>query len=65
MEGAGWVIGIKYKPGGFYPFFKKPVSELTGRSLCVGDVFKVDADSLAETVLSQPDDERMVRQVEA
>lgn len=65
LEGCGWVIGIKFKPGGFYPFFQKPVSELTDRSLCVEEVFESNSASLEEAILSQPDDEQMVSQVEA
>ena len=33
LQGKGSVFGIKFRPGGFYPFFKKSVSILTDKKL--------------------------------
>ena len=29
IQDKGWVFGIKFRPGAFYPFLKKPVATLT------------------------------------
>ncbi len=42
LEGVGQVFGVKFKPGGFYPFLKSPVSALTDRSISLDAVFDVD-----------------------
>jgi AraC-like DNA-binding protein len=43
LEGVGWALGVKFRPGGFHPFFAPPdgreIAELTGRSLAIADVF--------------------------
>jgi AraC-like DNA-binding protein len=39
MEGIGCVLGIKFRPGGFYPFVQRPVTEWTGRLVPADDVF--------------------------
>lgn len=64
VQDHGWVIGIKFKPGGFYPLFGAPVSRLTGRSIPLEDVFGVDSAPLEEKILQAPDDQEMVSQVE-
>ncbi|MET7965737.1 AraC family transcriptional regulator [Micromonospora sp. NPDC005305] len=33
LHGAGRVTGVQFRPGGFRPFWRRPVSELTGRRL--------------------------------
>ena len=39
LEGQGWVFGIKFRPGGFYPFYQAPVAELTDRVIELDAVF--------------------------
>jgi AraC-like DNA-binding protein len=51
IEGDGMVFGIKFRPGGFFPFFKAPVSRLTDRVVPLAHV---------PDVLRQPSDEAMV-----
>ncbi|MEW1584567.1 AraC family transcriptional regulator [Micromonospora vinacea] len=31
LSGTGRVCGVQFRPGGFHPFWRRPVSELTGR----------------------------------
>ncbi|MEV1070666.1 AraC family transcriptional regulator [Micromonospora parva] len=31
LSGTGRVSGVQFRPGGFHPFWRRPVSELTGR----------------------------------
>jgi AraC-like DNA-binding protein len=39
LEGKGWVFGIKFRPGGFYPFYRAPVAALTDRVVGLDSVF--------------------------
>ena len=50
LEGLDFVFGIKFKPGGFYPFLKAPVSTLANRSLPAQSVFGVGCPSLAPRI---------------
>lgn len=65
LQQQGWVIGIKFKPGGFYPFFQEPVSTITGKSLGIEKVFGIAAEPLEAEILNQTDDEGMVARVES
>lgn len=39
LEGRGWVLGVKFHPGGFRPFWKGPVAELADRVVPLGEAF--------------------------
>lgn len=65
LAGQGQVFGIKFRPGGFYPFIKRPVAAFTGKVIPAGQVFGPDCQSLETEILAQPDDSRMVGPVEA
>lgn len=65
VQDHGWVIGIKFKPGGFYPFLGAPVSTLTDRSVALEEVFGIESRGLEPFILSAPDDQGMVSRVEA
>lgn len=39
LSGQGWVFGIKFRPGAFYPFYRTPISELTDRVMSLEHVF--------------------------
>jgi AraC-like DNA-binding protein len=41
LDGAGWVIGAKFRPGGFHPFYKRDIAELAERTLPVAALFDV------------------------
>ncbi|MDR6554394.1 AraC family transcriptional regulator [Paenibacillus qinlingensis] len=64
LEGQGSVFGVKFKPGGFYPFVQENVSSMLNNALCIGDVFDTDPRVLEEKVFSHSDDERNVSLVE-
>ena len=51
LEGKGSVIGVKFHPGGFYPFLKQPVSIITDTTLNLEQVF--GAQALEQEVLAQ------------
>ncbi|TBL76036.1 helix-turn-helix domain-containing protein [Paenibacillus thalictri] len=59
LQGKGLVFGVKFKPGGFYPFIKRPVSALTGNPLDVKSVFGVEAAALEQAILSLDEDTAM------
>ena len=42
LHGEGAVLGIKFRPGGFYPFCKQPLSRLTGLNVPCGELLGVD-----------------------
>lgn len=65
LEGRGKVVGVKFKPGGFYPFWKDSVANLTGHSIPLEDVFSIDSQSLEEAVLSEKDNSKAVERVDA
>jgi AraC-like DNA-binding protein len=60
IEGKGRVFGIKFRPGGFYPFLRSPVSRLTNRILPIGDVFGAPGEALASSVLAKRSERAMV-----
>jgi len=60
IEGKGQVFGIKFRPGAFYPFFKAPLTQLTDRSLPVGEVFGIDDRPLEAAILALETDESMI-----
>jgi AraC-like DNA-binding protein len=64
LQGKGSVLGVKFKPGGFYPFLKSPVSRITAGFMGIEDVFGVGAAELEEAILAQEDEAAMVRLAE-
>jgi AraC-like DNA-binding protein len=43
IEGSGWVVGTKFRPGGFASFTRVPMCELVDRALPLQEAFGVDA----------------------
>jgi AraC-like DNA-binding protein len=75
LEGTGRVFGVAFRPGGFRPFLRGPVSAITDRTLEAGEVFDgrlpapvevgtVEAFLLARLSESEPDPQA-VRAAEA
>jgi AraC-like DNA-binding protein len=57
VEGAGRVVGARFRPGGFRPLLDRPVADLTDRVLGVDEVFPgADVGALAEAAVGAPDD---------
>jgi AraC-like DNA-binding protein len=65
LEGRGQVVGTKFRPGGFFPLFKRPMNELTGRVVPLGDFFGAEGRALEAAVLAGRDDAEQVAAVEA
>lgn len=60
MQQKGCVFGAKFKPGGFYPFIKRPVSALRGQPLNVASIFDIEARLWEESILTTSDERSMV-----
>jgi AraC-like DNA-binding protein len=39
LEDEGWVFGIKFKPGAFYPFVQTPISTFTDKTISLAVLF--------------------------
>ncbi|PCC71611.1 AraC-type DNA-binding protein [Nannocystis exedens] len=65
LGGEGRVFGTKFRPGAFFPFLRRPLSQLTDRSVPLREVFGPAADELAAAVLACDDDTAQVARVEA
>ncbi|MGF9914412.1 DUF6597 domain-containing transcriptional factor [Paenibacillus ehimensis] len=48
LQNRGWVLGLKFKPGGFYPFLNEPVSRLTDSSVSFREVFGMEQRTVRE-----------------
>ena len=64
LADRGRVLGVKFRPGGFFPFLRKPVATLTDRSMPARELFGPEAEALEATILSQTDASEMVRLAE-
>jgi AraC-like DNA-binding protein len=55
LSGKGAVAGIKFLPGGFYPFYKKPIERLTNQTLPLKTVFQPVRIKAIRARLFEPD----------
>jgi AraC-like DNA-binding protein len=56
IEEAGRIhlVGVRFKPGGAYPFFRFPISELTGRVVELGAIWGGAIEPLREQLAGAP-----------
>jgi AraC-like DNA-binding protein len=52
LAGKGWVFGIKFRPGAFYPFYRAPVAALTDRVAGLEAVFGAEGAAYERRVLA-------------
>lgn len=64
LSGRGCVVGAKFRPGAFYPFYGHPVSELTDRVLPIDAVFE-GARALEAEIMPLDDDAARIECLEA
>jgi AraC-like DNA-binding protein len=64
LKDKGCVFGIKFKPGGFYPFYHFPISQLTNHSLPIEEVFGSKIKKTVEELLSQETDAEKIQTIE-
>lgn len=64
VKDVGLIVGTMFRPGGFYAFRRRPVSELTDQVCPAVDVFPSADDAFRAEMLMQPDDEARIARVE-
>lgn len=64
LADRGQVFGVKFRPGGFFPWLRAPVSQLTDRSTPLAALFGAEADALEPAVLATHDDAEQIAVVE-
>jgi AraC-like DNA-binding protein len=65
LEGEGQVVGTKFRPGAFYPFWGAPMSELTDRVLTLDEAFGEGSAAIEHEVLALRDTAQQIARVEA
>ena len=57
LQDKGEVLGIKFRPGGFHPFWTQPAALLTGRIVDVKEIFGEEAGETAARIFAAETDE--------
>jgi AraC-like DNA-binding protein len=65
LKEKGFVFGVKFHPGSFYPFVNIPVYKFTGREIPTQNVLGADITKLEDTILSMDDQTDMVQLAES
>lgn len=60
QEGAGRVFGVKFRPGGFYPFLRSPVAALTDQTRPLTTLWGPAADTFASDLSRAADLDALV-----
>ena len=64
LEGRGTVLGVRFRAGGFRPFWDGPVAGLNNRTVPASRLFGPTADEARRAILAAPDDAAMVARAE-
>lgn len=65
LEGEGKVLGVKFRPGAFYPFYHQSVSGFTDDTLAFNEAFDDDLRKLESDILEHEENEQIVEQTES
>jgi AraC-like DNA-binding protein len=65
LAGSGCVFGVKFKPGGFYPFIKQSVAEMTDHVHSLNDVFGEPGNRVEAAILHCDSDTERITQIES
>lgn len=65
LEGKGHAFGVKFRPGGFYPLWGRPVSGMTDRTVDVREALGEEGGALEGKMLATRDQDEMARLAEA
>jgi AraC-like DNA-binding protein len=60
LSGAGKALGIRFRPGGFRPFYSSPISTLNDRVVPASAIFGPAAAATLDGVMAAEDDEAMI-----
>jgi AraC-like DNA-binding protein len=63
IAGQGWVIGARFRPGGFRPFLREPVATVTDRIVPLAEILPAHCSRLHTAVAAAPDAEARARLV--
>ena len=63
-EGESNTVGVHFKPGGAFPFFKVPANELHNQSIALESLWGAASSRLRERLLAAPTPEAKFRQLE-
>jgi AraC-like DNA-binding protein len=65
LTGEGKALGVRFRPGGFHPFYRKPIATLNDRVVPARQVFGPEADEACAAAMSPgADDTAMVAAAE-
>src|SRR5262249_44468474 len=64
LEDKGGVFAVKFRPGGFHPFARVPVSRFSDRAVHIHEVFGAEGDDLDRAVLAESVDLNRINIVE-
>lgn len=65
LQDQGFTLGVKFRVGGFHPYWKQDVSLLTGQVIGLEQVFGEEATYVIGQIFAQEDSERMAKAAEA
>ncbi|PXX34906.1 helix-turn-helix domain-containing protein [Undibacterium pigrum] len=65
LQGKNRVFGIKFKPGGFYPFYQQALARLANTSIDITDCFGQDGAEFCAQILAAQDVQAMCSAAEA
>lgn len=64
LSGAGHVLGVKFRAGGWYPFWQQEVARLTGTAFPASDAFGFDCEPWLNDVMDAEGPEAMAAEAE-
>lgn len=64
VRDIGRIVGTMFRPGGFFPFWRRPVTELTDTVMPVTDVFTTAGDDFRRSLLAHDTDEERIARLE-
>jgi AraC-like DNA-binding protein len=64
LKGKGRIMAAKFRPGGFFPFVRRPVSDFSGKILDVAEYWGEGGRQVVDAVLREEDEDARHRLVE-
>jgi AraC-like DNA-binding protein len=61
IEGRGKVLGVRFRPGGFRPFWNAPVSQLNDRTVPATELFGSAAEQTRQAIMNAASDAAMIK----
>ena len=65
IEGEGAALGVRFRPGGFRPFWPEPIARLTGQIVAADQLLGSAGEQARQVVVTGPDDAVLVDRVQA